>query len=99
MGKSGNGLMILVVALATFWVALGSWVAIFPGTLESVFGVSYDFVGTWGTGRGTYEALTIGTLVVILIITVIGYLAGTRVRREQVTIPIEDVAAGEAARP
>lgn len=99
VGKSGNGLMILVVALATFWVALGSWVAIFPGTLESVFGVSYDFVGTWGTGRGTYEALTIGTLVVILIITVIGYLAGTRVRREQVTIPIEDVAAGEAARP
>src|SRR3954452_10116422 len=38
--------MAVVSVLTTLWVALGSWVAVFPGTLEKAFGVSYDFRDT-----------------------------------------------------
>ncbi|MCX6385352.1 MAG: APC family permease [Solirubrobacterales bacterium] len=89
VGDRGNGPMIVAVVMTTFWVALGSWVAIFPGTLESIFGVEYDFNDVWGTGRGTYELLTIGTLVVIVIVAIIGYAMGAAVRREQVTVAID----------
>ncbi len=67
LGSKGNGLMIIAAVMTTFWALLGSWVGVFPGTLESVFNVAYDFEGTWGTGRGTYEMLTIGTLSAVLI--------------------------------
>jgi len=33
------------------WVALGSWVAVFPGTLEKLFGLGYDFHDDWGVSR------------------------------------------------
>ena len=89
VGASGNGKMVVAVVMTTFWVALGSWVAVFPGTLESLFGVEYNFLDTWGTGRGTYELLTIGTLVIIAIVAMIGYAMGAGVRRDQVTVPIE----------
>jgi len=89
VGASGNGKMIVAAVMTTFWVALGSWVAVFPGTLESLFGVEYDFLDTWGTNRGTYELLTIGTLVIIAIVAMIGYAMGAGVRRDQVTVPIE----------
>jgi amino acid transporter len=29
--------------LTTLWVAVGSWVAVLPGTLEELFGLGYDF--------------------------------------------------------
>ena len=31
-----------------FWVALGTWVAVFPGTIEKWVGIDYDFEDTWG---------------------------------------------------
>jgi amino acid transporter len=90
VGKSGNGLMIGAVVLTTFWAALGSWVGLFPGTLESLFNVAYDFKDTWGTGRGTYEALTLGTLAIVFVITLIGYALGSKVRASQVAVPISE---------
>lgn len=92
---SGNGPMWVVVVLTTFWVALGSWVAVFPGTLEPIFGLEYDFVDVWGVSRGSYEFLTLATLAVVFAVAVIGYLLGGSVRRETVTVPLE--AADEAA--
>ena len=85
--------------VTTFWVALGSFVAVFPGTLEKLFGLDYDFKGTWGVSRGTYEALTLGTLAVILLIAVVGYALAAPVRRATVTIPLGDdtAAAGGVA--
>jgi hypothetical protein len=82
--------MWVVVGISTFWVALGSWVAVFPGTLESLLGVSYDFKGTWGVTRGTYELLTLSTLAVILAIALIGYWLARGVRAQEVIIPIQD---------
>jgi amino acid transporter len=76
----GNAGMWVCGVLATGWVALGSWVAVFPGTLEQLFGLSYDFRDTWGVSQGKYEALTLGTLGVILLIAALGYLSGHAAR-------------------
>jgi amino acid transporter len=75
--------------LTTLWIALGSWVAIFPDTLERLFGVGYGFKGTWGVGQGEFEALTLGTLGVILVFGVLGYVLGAGVRRQEVTVPLD----------
>jgi amino acid transporter len=77
--------------LATGCIALGSWVAVFPGTLEDLFGVDYDFVDTWGVSRGHFEALTLGTLAVIGLITAAGLVLGARERGDE-AIPVEDGA-------
>ena len=84
-------------ALITFWVALGSFQAVFPDVLEKLFGVGYGFKGTWGVGRGEFELLTIGTLVVIVAFGLVGYWWGTGVRRQTVTVPLE--VGGAAATP
>ena len=62
--------------------------AVFPGTLESLFGIDYNFVDEWGVSRGTYEALTLGTLAVVLAIAVIGYALGRSVREQVAVIPL-----------
>jgi amino acid transporter len=75
--------------LVTLWVLLGSWVAVFPGTLEPLFGVDYGpFKDSWGVSRAKFEALTLGTLAVILVIGVIGYVLGAPTRREIATVPL-----------
>jgi hypothetical protein len=81
--------------LITGWVALGSWVAIFPGTIERWTGLQYDFFDTWGVHRGKYEALTLGTLAVVLLLALVGYALGAPVRRREVAVPLE--VASEAA--
>jgi amino acid transporter len=80
-------------ALTTFWVALGSWVAVFPGTLEELFGLQYDFKGTWSVSRAKFEALTLGTLAVILVVALIGYWMGRPVRARQALVALEDASA------
>jgi amino acid transporter len=77
--------------LVMVWIALGSFEAVFPGILERIFRVPYDFRGTWHVARGTYEALSLGTLAVIVIVCVIGYIAAARVRAEGASVPIDQV--------
>jgi amino acid transporter len=77
----GDGGLWACTLLATGFIALGSWVAIFPGTLEGLLGVEYDFHDTWGVSRGHFEALTLGTLGVIVAVAVAGCLLGARERR------------------
>ncbi len=73
--------MLIATVLATFWAILGSWVALFPGVLEGVFGVHYSFEATWGVSRWHFEALTLGTVAVIVVLTVVGLFLGRRERR------------------
>jgi hypothetical protein len=82
--------------LVTLWIALGSWVAVFPDTLEKVFGVGYGFKGSWGVTQGEFELLTLGTLAVILVFALIGYWAGRDVRAQTATIelPVDVATAG-----
>jgi hypothetical protein len=75
--------------LVTAWIALGSWVAVFPDTIERVFGVGYGFKGSWGVTEGTFEALTLGTLAVIVGIGLIGYAFGGSVRAQEAGVPLE----------
>jgi hypothetical protein len=90
--------MWISTVLVTDGVALGSWVAVFPGVLEKLFGLNYDFFGTWGVHRGTFEALTLGTLAVILLIAVVGYATGREVRERAATdIPLADELGPEVA--
>jgi amino acid transporter len=85
----GDRGMWIVGILTTFWVALGSFVAVFPGVLEKLFGLSYDFKDEWGVSRGTYEALTLGTLAVVLAIALVGYALGRSVREQVAVVPLE----------
>jgi len=77
--------------LTTGWILLGSWVAVFPNTLERLFGVGYPFKDSWGVSQGEFEALTLGTLAIIVVVGLIGYWAGRGVRADQATVPIRAV--------
>ena len=81
--------MWVAAGLCTAWVALGSWVAIFPGTIEKWADIPYDFEDTWGLSRARFEAFTLGTLGVITLIAVVGYVLGAPVRRQQVDVALE----------
>lgn len=81
--------------LVTGWIALGTWVAIFPGVLEKVFGVPYSFQDTWGLSRGKFELYTLGTLAVIIGFGLLGYASAAKIRR-QVVVSSSD-APGPAA--
>lgn len=85
----GDRGMLISTVLATFFAALGSWVAVFPGTLEQLFGLEYNFVEEWEVSRGRFEALTLGTVAVIVLLTVIGMAIGRAERRRE----SEDAAA------
>lgn len=67
------------------WIALGSWVAVFPGTLEALFNLDYSFKDYWGVSQGTFEAFTLGTLAVIAALGIIGYILGAPVRAHMAT--------------
>lgn len=80
-GKYGMWISALVI---TAWVALGSFAGIFPGVLEELFGLNYDFLDNWGVTRGRYEVYTFATLAVIVAFGIVGYIAGAGVRRDVV---------------
>jgi amino acid transporter len=79
----------IATVLTTGWIALGTWVAIFPGVLERVFGVPYNFQDSWGLSRGKFELYTLGTLAVIVAFGLVGYFFGGAVRRDLVVSPPE----------
>lgn len=86
-----SGVFVALCALCTAWVALGSWVAIVPGSLETLAGLPYDFVEQWGVPFGQFEALTLGTLAFIIGLALVGYVLGAPIRRGRAS----DAAVGE----
>lgn len=85
----------ICVGLTFVWVAFGSFVAVFPGVLQHLLGVSYDFKGTWSVSRLTFEVFTIGTLAVVVGLAAAGYAWRRLVGRDGVDTEaeIEAVAA------
>jgi hypothetical protein len=75
---------------------MGSWVAIFPDTLEYVFGADYGFKDYWGVSRLRFEVFTLGTLAAVILFAVIGYLAGSELRRRSITVPLAQSAPATA---
>ena len=57
--------------------------AVFPGTLERLFGLDYDFEETWGVSQATFELFTLGTLAVLGVLGAVGYLRARPVRAER----------------
>jgi hypothetical protein len=92
---TGNTGFRLLGALCLGWVLLGSWVAVFPGTLEKLFGIDYDFMETWGVSQVTFEVFTVGTLVVLGILGAVGYLRAKPVRAERPDAADLDETAGD----
>lgn len=72
---------VVLTLLALAWIVLGSWVALFPGTLEALFGVDYPFEEIWGLSRTRFEVFTLATMAVVILIGVFGYLGGGRLRQ------------------
>src|SRR6476646_4729637 len=92
----GNGGLWAIGVLCTLWALMGSWVAIFPDTLEYVFGADYNFVGEWGVTRLRFEVFTLGTLAVVIAFAVVGYLAGKSLREQVVDVPLAATPAPAA---
>ena len=81
------------------WVALGSWVAVFPGTLERLFGLDYDFGETWGVSQSAFEVFTLGTLAVLGVLGAVGYLRARPVRAERPDVEVlEDTSVTVAGK-
>ncbi len=98
LGKAGDGVMWVCASLCTLWMLLGSWVAVFPGTLERITGHSYSVMDNYGVSRLRFEVFTLGTLGVILLISVIGYVLAADVRARAVDLPLQagvEPAAGD----
>ncbi len=72
-------------AICFGWILIGSWVAIFPGTLDVLFGLEYNFEEIWGVSQFTFEAFALGTLGCILALGIVGYIRGKKVRDAGVT--------------
>jgi hypothetical protein len=60
------------------WIPIGSWSALFPGVLEGLFGIDYVFGDVWGVSRATFEAFTLGTVAVLLLVGAAGVTAARR---------------------
>jgi amino acid transporter len=80
----GNAGVWVAATIATAWIVLASWVAIFPDTLERALGVGYDFVDSWGVTQARFEIFTFGTLGVVVIWGIIGYFFGGDVREHEI---------------
>ena len=76
---------------------IGSWVAFVPGTLERALGFSYDYQDIWGVSFARYEAISAGIVVLIAVLTAIGYALAAPVRAQSAEIALEPHRPG--ARP
>ena len=73
--------------VTTLLVSFGTWVAVFPGTIEEATGHSYDMKATFGVSRLRFETFTLGTLAAILAIAIASVLVG---RHQARMIPYSD---------
>ncbi|WP_353946020.1 APC family permease [Streptomyces sp. HUAS MG91] len=78
----GNRGFVVCAVLVYAWILVGSWAALFPGVLESLFGIDYDFQDAWGVSRPTFETFTLGTIVVLLLVGAAGLAVARRERQE-----------------
>ena len=79
------------------WIVLGSWIAVFPDTIENAVGAGYNFESVWGISRLRFEVFTLGTLAVIAVIGLVGYAAGAGTRSAPMDVPLEGAVEGPAA--
>jgi amino acid transporter len=74
--------------IATAWILLAAIVAVFPNTIEGWLGVGYNFEEAWGVTRLRFEVFTLGTLAVVILVGIVGYMLGKPVRDREVEVPL-----------
>jgi amino acid transporter len=77
------------------WILVGSWCALFPGTLEALLGIEYAFDDIWGVSRTAFEAFTLGTVAVLLMVGAVG-LRNAR-RESAAAAPTPQVATNKTS--
>jgi amino acid transporter len=75
----------LMGSIVFAYIVLGSIGVLFPGTIEGIFGISYDFKDIWGLPRRQVEAFTLGTILIDLVVGFGGYFLAKGVRRSLVS--------------
>lgn len=68
----GDAALWIVGVVCTSRALLGSWVAVFPDTIEHLFGASYDFRSVWGVSQVRFEVFTLGTLAIVIGFALVG---------------------------
>jgi glutamate:GABA antiporter len=81
----GNRGFLTYAGLVYAWILVGSWSALFPGVLERLFGIDYDFHDDWGVSRVSFEAFTLGT---VALLPLVGAVGMTAARRERLRSPV-----------
>jgi amino acid transporter len=81
-------MMGLCVALCTAWMTLGAWAAFVPGTIERTLGFSYDYQEIWGVSFARYEVISAGILILIAVLSVIGYALAAPVRASSIELSL-----------
>ncbi len=71
----------LMGATAFVYILLGSLGVIFPGTVEGLLGIDYDFMKIWGLSRSRVEAFTLGTICFDLLVALIGFALAKNLRK------------------
>ena len=72
----------VIGSILFLYICIGSIGVVFPGTLESLFGIEYDFQEIWGMARGDVQLFTAGTMLVVILISIAGYAGGKKLRSE-----------------
>jgi amino acid transporter len=85
------------VILTETVVVLTGITLLWPGLLDRLFGQPYDIMESWGVSRLFFEAVTLGSFAVILLIGVAFWLIGRRDRAKGLTGGAEAVTNVEAA--
>lgn len=81
----GDRGMLIAVIMVTFFAAVGSIEAVFPGLLWKLLGQDYgSFFDAWGVTRATFQWLTLGSLAAVVLIAALGYASAGRVRAQEV---------------
>jgi glutamate:GABA antiporter len=85
----GDTALKVAVAIVTFFMVIGSWVALFPGTLENWLGGSYVWTDNWSISRTEFETFTLGTLAVFMVVALVGYAMGADTRRASLSLNLD----------
>jgi glutamate:GABA antiporter len=81
----GDAGFFLLGGVVSFFILIGGITTLFPSFLNGLFSVPYSFSASWGVSEVRFELFTIGTLLAVILLGVIGYLFGGRVRAGAVT--------------
>jgi len=70
----------IIGSILFIYICIGSIGVVFPGTLEGIFGIDYDFQDIWGMERANVQLFTAGTMVVVILVAIAGYIGGKKLR-------------------